>query len=69
MCWSVFLIVLTKGQKPDVVWCAEKAPAFPFNFTGDQLYDQAQFEAYRQLGHIAVWVAFPDKLVENDLLT
>ena len=61
--------VMTQGQKPDVVRHAEKDPAFPFDPTGDQLYDQVQFEAYRQLGHTAAGVVFPDKLVEDEHLT
>jgi hypothetical protein len=55
--------VMTKGQKPDVVRYAEEDPVFPFHPTGDQLYDQVQFEAYRQLGHTAAGIAFPDTLV------
>ena len=61
--------VMTRGQKPDVVRYAEEDPVFPFHPTGDQFYDQVQFEAYRQLGHTAVGVAFPDKLVEEEPIT
>ena len=29
---------------------AERHPSFPQQTTGDQFFDEAQFEAYRQLG-------------------
>ena len=60
---------MSKNQKPDVVRYAQKDQVFPFHSTTDQLYDQVQFEAYRQLGHTAAGAAFPDKLVEQGLLT
>ena len=61
--------VLTRGQKPDVVRYAEKDTAFPFHSVGDHLYDQVQFEAYRQLGHTAAGSAFPDELLQCAPLT
>ena len=61
--------VMTQGQKPDVVRYAQKDPAFPLNPTTDQLYDQTQFEAYRQLGHTAARSAFPDTPRKEDILT
>ncbi|MBI4281955.1 MAG: hypothetical protein HY672_00495 [Chloroflexi bacterium] len=61
--------VMTRGQKPDVVRYAEEDSVFPFHPTGDQFYDQVQFEAYRQLGHTAVGIAFPDRLVEKEPIT
>ena len=61
--------VMTQGQKPDVVRYAQKDPAFPWNPTTDQLYDQTQFEAYRQLGHTAARSAFPDTPRKEDILT
>jgi hypothetical protein len=44
---------MTKRQKPDVLKYKETDPNFPFHSTGDQFFDQIQFEAYRQLGHSA----------------
>lgn len=44
---------MTKREKPDVLKYKETEPNFPFTSTGDQFFDQIQFEAYRQLGHSA----------------
>lgn len=38
-------------------------PAFPHQSTGDQLYDEAQFEAYRALGEAAAESMFAEELV------
>lgn len=40
-------------------------PAFPHQSTGDQIYDEAQFEAYRALGEFAAESMFRDELVEG----
>ena len=50
----------TPGQKPDVVRYGETNPDFPFVSTGDQFFDQSQFESYRQLGHTAAGVLATD---------
>jgi len=44
---------MTHQQKPDVIKYKETNDDFPFTSTGDQLFDQHQFEAYRQLGYSA----------------
>jgi hypothetical protein len=63
------LTVLAGGQKTDAVWHAQTDPVFPLNPTKNQIYDQIQFEAYRQSGHTSADNAFSDKLVEEDSLT
>lgn len=57
--WILFVKSSVCGDEPpDVTAYRAKHPAFPHESTGDQFFDQAQFEAYRALGyHIA------DKLV------
>ena len=59
----------TPGQKPDVIRYGEMNADFPFDSTGDQLFDQSQFESYRQLGHAAVRAALSRELVGEGLLT
>ena len=50
----------TPDQKPDVTGYAEENREFPFHSTGDQFFDQSQFESYRQLGHTAAGVMAAD---------
>jgi hypothetical protein len=59
----------TEGQKPDVIRYGEMNTDFPFDSTGDQLFDQSQFESYRQLGHTAVRAALSRDLVGEGPLT
>lgn len=59
----------TEGQKPDVIRYGEQNADFPFDSTGDQLFDQSQFESYRQLGHAAVRSALSWELVGEGLGT
>ncbi|MDD4881904.1 MAG: hypothetical protein PHX10_10035, partial [Gallionellaceae bacterium] len=45
---------LTGDESVDVLSYARRNPPFPYQSTGDQFFDEAQFESYRQLGrHIA----------------
>lgn len=50
---------LTGGERPDLARYAELNRNFPRHSTADQLFDQAQFESYRELGHAATGMAFP----------
>jgi len=58
--WILFVKSSVCGDEPpDITAYRAKHPAFPHESTGDQFFDQDQFEAYRALGyHIA------DKMVE-----
>ncbi|HEY6148164.1 MAG TPA: hypothetical protein VIZ69_10720, partial [Thermoanaerobaculia bacterium] len=47
------------GDEPDdVLQYATRNRAFPHESTGDQFYDEAQWEAYRRLGEHEAWSAF-----------
>lgn len=43
--------VLTGNESPDIKEYAMGHPTFPNESTGDQFFDEAQFESYRQLGY------------------
>ncbi len=45
--------VLTEGAPHDITAYHDLDPEFPHNSTGDQLYTDQRFEAYRKLGHRA----------------
>ena len=60
---------MTRGQKPDVVRYRETDPDFPFHSTGDQFFDQSQFEAYRELGHTAARILCTDAGLDDEPLT
>ncbi len=60
---------MTRGQKPDIVRYRETDPDFPFHSTGDQFFDQSQFEAYRQLGYTAAGTIIADADLEKRELT
>ncbi len=52
--WMVYLKLAQTGGEPGyVVDYARQYPDFPHQTTGDQDYDEAQFEAYRRLGECA----------------
>ncbi len=40
-------------------------PAFPHQSTADQIYDEAQFEAYRRLGECAAENLFREELFDT----
>ncbi|NIM51697.1 MAG: hypothetical protein GTO22_21030 [Gemmatimonadales bacterium] len=42
---------LTRGLPRDVYGYKDKYPSFPDQTTGDQFFDEVQFEAYRELGY------------------
>ncbi|MFC2014980.1 patatin-like phospholipase family protein [Chloroflexota bacterium] len=60
---------MTKRQKPDVFKYKETDSSFPFSSTGDQFFDQIQFEAYRQLGHSAAGTLIDDADLKKSNLT
>ncbi len=49
-----FKPVLTGDEPPDVLQYGTRNAAFPHESTGDQFYDEAQWESYRRLGEHAV---------------
>ncbi len=60
---------ITKKDKPDVLDYREMDPSFPFNPTGDQFFDQIQFEAYRELGHSAAKTVIDDAKLKKIVAT
>lgn len=46
---------LFPGLPADVLGYRKARPAFPHQSTGDQFFDERQFEAYRELGYYAGW--------------
>jgi hypothetical protein len=45
---------VTGDESPDVAHYHATRPEFPHESTGDQFFDEAQWESYRQLGeHLA----------------
>jgi hypothetical protein len=48
-----FKPTLTGDEPPDVLQYRTRNPAFPHEGTGDQFYDEAQWESYRRLGEHA----------------
>ena len=61
------LIYLTttffKGLSADLYGYKKENPAFPDESTGDQFFDEKQFEAYRELGFQAAWKMMMDENV------
>ncbi len=52
--WMIYLKLAQTGGEPGYVAdYARQYPEFPHQTTGDQDYDEAQFEAYRRLGECA----------------
>lgn len=52
--WLIYFKLARTGSEPGYVAdYARKNPDFPHQTTGDQMYDEAQFEAYRRLGEVA----------------
>jgi hypothetical protein len=52
-----FKPTLTGDESPDVLQYQARNQAFPHESTGDQFYDEAQWESYRRLGEHAARVA------------
>lgn len=61
--WMLYLKLATTGTEPGFVMDYKRQnPAFPHQSTGDQIYDEAQFESYRALGEFAAESMFRDEL-------
>lgn len=54
----LFKPCLTGDEPTDVAQYKQRNPAFPHESTGDQFYNEAQWESYRRLGQHAVEAAF-----------
>ena len=53
--WLLYVRPTYYGDEPrDVRYYAESNPHFPHQSTGDQMYDEKQFEAYRSLGFLTM---------------
>lgn len=60
--WMLYLKLAMTGIEPPYVGDYRREhPDFPHQSTGDQLYDEAQFEAYRRLGECAALSCLPDE--------
>ncbi len=63
--WMLYLKLAMTGAEPaHVLDYKRDHPDFPHQTTGDQIFDEAQFEAYRQLGECAMRSFFHDKLFD-----
>ncbi|HEX5071124.1 MAG TPA: GNAT family N-acetyltransferase [Vicinamibacterales bacterium] len=60
---------LTGDEEPDIRQYRKRNDAFPHETTGDQFYDEAQWESYRRLGvHVAdAAFQFVDRLADEQL--
>jgi hypothetical protein len=54
----LFKPTLTGSEPPDIAQYSARSSAFPNESTGDQFYDEAQWESYRRLGEHAADTAF-----------
>ena len=62
--WMLLLKLAMTGVEPSYVHDYKReSPAFPHETTGDQIYSEAQFEAYRALGECAMDEVFRDEIV------
>ena len=65
--WMLYLKLATTGTETGFVMDYQRQnPDFPHQSTGDQIYDEAQFEAYRTLGECAAETMFRDELVKGE---
>lgn len=61
--WMIYLKLAVTGVEPMYVLDYRREnPLFPHQSTGDQIYDEAQFEAYRRLGECAADHLFREEL-------
>jgi hypothetical protein len=64
--WMLYLKLAVTGTEPrHVLDYRRQNPDFPHQTTGDQLYDEAQFESYRSLGECAAESLFRDEIMGN----
>ncbi|MCC6512284.1 MAG: hypothetical protein IT423_24510 [Pirellulaceae bacterium] len=55
------------GVPQDVLGYGLSHPSFPHETTGDQFFDEAQWESYRALGNVMMTQLLTDTLWKNDL--
>ncbi|HSV62416.1 MAG TPA: patatin-like phospholipase family protein [Chthoniobacterales bacterium] len=68
--WLVYFHLAHTGSEPGYVMdYARQNPDFPHQTTGDQIYDEAQFEAYRRLGECAAESLFRPEISEPFIAT
>lgn len=61
--WLLYLKLACTGEEPGYVTDYQRQnPDFPHQTTADQIYDEAQFEAYRRLGECAAESLFREEL-------
>lgn len=64
--WMLYIKLAMIGHGPGyVIDYKRQHPDFPHESTGDQIYDEAQFEAYRALGEAAAEGFFSPELIEG----
>jgi len=62
--WMLYLKLAVTGTEPrHVLDYRRQYPDFPHQSTGDQLYDEAQFESYRSLGECAAESLFREEIL------
>jgi hypothetical protein len=63
--WMIYLKLARTGSEPGYVLdYGRRNPDFPHQTTGDQMYDEAQFEAYRRLGECAAESLFRAEIAD-----
>ena len=63
--WIVYFKLARTGAEPGYVAdYGRQNPDFPHQTTGDQMYDEAQFEAYRRLGEVAAESLFRPEIAD-----
>jgi len=64
--WMLYLKLAVTGIEPrHVLDYRRQNPEFPHQTTGDQFYDEAQFESYRSLGECAAESLFREEIIGN----
>jgi hypothetical protein len=65
--WMLYLKLAITGTEPrHVLDYRRQHPDFPHQSTGDQFYDEAQFESYRALGECAAESLFRDEITGSE---
>lgn len=60
---------ITGAEPPDVLQYRSRNPIFPHQSTGDQFFDEAQWESYRRLGQHIARTAFAAESARHPTLT
>lgn len=64
--WILYFKLGLNGTEPEYIRDYKRVePSFPHQSTADQIYDEAQFEAYRGLGECAMEEALSDELLKS----